>query len=81
MFEVLRGGHKPLSVFSEAIASHPRWECSVVGFSRHCVCTVPYLAAQNDLARRAFLIVVKLFVCFHDLGLGGRGGVGSFRRT
>jgi hypothetical protein len=46
MFEALRGGHKPPSVFPEATASLPWRECNAAGFLRRYVCTVPYLAAR-----------------------------------
>jgi hypothetical protein len=37
----------PPSVFPEAIASTPWWECNAVGFPRRCVYTVPCLAART----------------------------------
>jgi hypothetical protein len=57
-FVVLHGGHKPPSVFPEAIASPPWWECNIAGFSRHCVCTVPCLAARTTwpITRAAMLV-------------------------
>jgi hypothetical protein len=62
MFEALRGGHKPSSVFPEAIAS-PRWrECNAAGFPRRCACTVPYLVARMTWP------VVRAAVLASDLG-------------
>jgi hypothetical protein len=62
MFEVLRGGHKPSSVFPEAIASPRWWECNAAGFPRRCACIVPYLVAQMTWP------IVRAAVLASDLG-------------